>query len=480
VANTFLVLRTNDTGVQVFWHDGQNIDSTGIGALPGAALESVGAGREFIKHNNRVVTFLDITFVIQDGIIYKSTDEAATFASDHALTGTSTSNANNASIIAPVPVMVSGLLNLIGFYVLTTNNIGVMIYDVAGDSWSSVDTGVSATSFTDGATTPVVFQGLVYARVGDAWIAYDPVSTGTLTLTGAVDGANSGSDQMIVWNGSLWNGPHKDITSRSGMAQLVGSTWDIDTNGVTFSDVGTDLASGENKAAVFIDPNTSNLIVIWSSTNGTLFAHRVTPGLVVTDITGTVVGAALTTLGANVDARLWPHITRAPSGAYTVTIYGSRGAEPADPVERFEWVDDATQITEVGVVGGSGDMAFPYAITGGDQYGFFVGEKRTLQTAQISTSTGINITCEAFEQGGTTFSVRGHFDREGVDANSLTLSPMTVGNPTGTGGLSVSGGNPGAQIDGVPADRTPVLFDWDQVSDGFVTGDNFNFQLEAL
>ena len=77
-------------------------------------------------------------------------------------------------------------------------------------------------------------------------------------------------------------------------------------------------------------------------------------------------------------------------------------------------------------------------------------------------------------------SVRGHYDQVGVSPNTLTLAPMTILNPAGTGGLSLGGSNPGAQVDGVPANRTAITFDWDQVTDGFTTGDNFNFQLEAL
>ena len=476
MASTFLILRTNDTSPQLYWHDGQNISPTGIGALPGAALESVGAGREFVKHNNRVFTYLDTTFAIQDGIIYQSTDEAGTFASAHTLAGTATGNAINHQIVAPVPVMVSGALNLIGFYGLTTNNIGVMIYDVALDSWSSSDTGVSATAFTTGMTVPVVYQGLVYARVGAAYIAYDPVSTGTVTLT-ASGFTNVGADQMIIWNGALWLGGVTDGAS-TGMAKLQGTTWDLSVGGVDLSGAATVLAT--SKTGLFIDPSTNNLIVMMKQTT-TFAIYRITPGLAVTDLTGTVKGASLTTLGGfGSNTRVWPHVTRAPAGVYTVTIYASRGAEPTDPIERFEWVNDATQFTEVGVVGGSGDMAFPYAISGGDQYGFFSGEKRTVQTAQIATATGIKITCEAFQDGGTTLSVRGHFDAIGASPNTLTLAPMTLGNPTGTGGLSVSGVNPGAQVDGVPADRTVIQFDWDQITDGFTTGDNYNYQLEAL
>ena len=143
-------------------------------------------------------------------------------------------------------------------------------------------------------------------------------------------------------------------------------------------------------------------------------------------------------------------------------------------------MDDASNFTELGVVGGSGDMAFPYATHGGDYNGFFPGEKRVVQTAEVSNTTGITITCEAFQQSGGTLSVRGHYDQTAANNNNLTLDPMTVGNPTGTGGLSVSGSNPGAQIDGVPANRTAVNFDWDQATDGFTTGDGFSYQLEAL
>jgi len=476
VATTFLVLRTNDTSPQLFWHDGQNIDPSGIGALPAAVLETLpGASRENVKHNNRVFTFLDTIFVVHDGIIYESTDEAATFASTHTLTSTAVGNTNNAQCIAPIPVMVSGALKLIGFYILTGGNIGVMEYNVALGSWSSSDTGVASVSPTLGMTLPVAFQGLVYVRVGTAYIAYDPVSTGTITLSSGVLG--EGADQIIAWNGDLWLGPIAD-GSNLGMAKLQGSTWDVNVGGVVLS--GTNAPFAASKGGVFIDPNTNNLIVLVDSTAG-WHVYRVTPGLVVTDLSGTVKGPALTALGdfGGDASRVWPHITRAPGGVYSVTLYASRGPETTDPIERFEWVNDATIFTEVGVVGGSGDMAFPYAITGGDQYGFFVGEKRVLQTAQAANPTGITITCEAFQDGGSTMSVRGHFDKASVDANSLTLDPMTIGNPVGAG-LSVSGVNPGAQVDGVPANRTAITFDWDQVTDGFITGDNYRFQLEAL
>lgn len=476
MANTFLVLRTNDTSPQLYWHDGQNITATGLGALPGAVLESIGAGREFVKHNNRVFTFLDTTFVIHDGLIYESTNEAGTFASTHTLTGSAIGNAINHQAVAPVPVMVSGALKLVGFYGLTTNNIGVMTYDVALGTWSSSDTGVSATAFTTGMTVPVVYRGLIYARVGDAYIAYNPVSAGTVTLT-APGLSDIGADQMIVWNDALWLGGVTDGAS-TGLAKLQGTAWDLSVGGIDLSGAATVLAT--SKTGLFIDPSTNNLIVMMKQTT-TFAIYRITPGLAVTDLTGTVKGAGLTTLGGfGNNTRIWPHATRAPAGVYTVTIYASRGAEPTDPIERFEWVDDVTQFTEVGIVGGSGDLAFPYAITGSDQYGFFAGELRAAQTAQSLLPTGVRITCEAFQDSGTTLSVRGHFDREGVDANSLTLSPMTISNPTGTGGLTTSGGNPGVQIDGVPVNRTAIQFDWDQVADGFITGDHYYYQLEAL
>jgi len=478
VATTFLVLRTNDTSPQLYWHDGQNIDPTGLGVLPTAALEALpGASRTNVKHNNRVFTFLDTIFAIQDGRIFESTDEAATFALTHTLTGTAIANSNNAQCIAPIPVMVLGALKLIGFYFLTTGNVGIMEYDVAGGTWSSSDSGVAGGVTTSGMTVPVFYQGLVYARTGAAFVAYDPVSTGTVTITGT--GLISlGADQMFSWNGDLWVGPVAKAGNLIGMASLQGSAFNFSPGGVTV--VSGDGLFATSKAGVFVDPNTNNLIVMLHR-GGNFSIYRITTGLVVTDITGTVKGPALTTLGGfGLNSRIWPHITRAPGGVYSVTIYGSRGADTTDPVERFEWVDDATQITEIGVVGGTGDLAFPYAIYGGDQYGFFAGEKRVLQTAQASNSLGITVTCEAFQDSGTTLSVRGHFDKAGVDANPLTLSPMTLSNPLGTGGLSVSGVNPGAQVDGVPANRTAITFDWDQVTDGFITGDNYSFQLEGL
>lgn len=475
MASTFLVLRNNDTSPQLYFHDGQNIDPTGLGALPGAVLETATGGRAVTKHNNRVFTLLDMVFVIHNNEVYVSTDEGATFTLDHTFTGGSiTANANQT--IGPVPVMVNGALKLVGFY-FNSLNINIFEYDVALDSWTSFDSGVNASANTAGFTTPVVFNGLVYVRAGDVFIAYDPVSTGTVTLTnnGLI---NLGADQLIAWNGGLWLGPITDSGINSGMALLQGSTWDASTGGVNFS-IGQGPAT-TSKAGVFIDPNTGNLIVMERSTTSFL-VFRITPGLVVTDITGAVVGAGLAALGAvGNETRIWPHISRSPGGNYTVDIYAARGGDTTDPVERFTWVNDATNFTELGVVGGTGDMAFPYAIHGGDYNGFFAGEKRVVQTAQSANANGITITCEAFQDGGTTLSVRGHYDEVGADPNALTLAPMTISNPAGTGGLSVSGSNPGAQIDGVPANRTAITFDWDQVTDGFVTGDNFNFQLEAL
>ena len=216
-------------------------------------------------------------------------------------------------------------------------------------------------------------------------------------------------------------------------------------------------------------------------TGGAFSVVRVTPGLVVTDITGAVAGVALSSLGGfGENTRLWPHVTRLPGGTYTVDVFAARGPDTTDPVEKFTWVDDVTNFDELGVVGGSGDMAFPYAIHGSDYNGFFANERRTAQTAQVDNLTGITITVEAFENGGTTASVRGHYDQVGADPNALTLDPMTILNPAGTGGLSLSGVNPGAQIDGVPVDRTPITFDWDQLTDGFTTGDPFSFQLEVF
>jgi len=482
MANTFLTLRNSDTSVQLFFHDGQNISPTGLGALPGAILEPIiSADRGNTKQINRTWVLLDSIFALNNGIIYESTDEGATFAVDHTLVDTTPGDDQMAQGVGPIPVMVLGALKLIGAYITDTTEIGIMTYDVAAGTWASVNTGISSVNVSRGNTLPIFFNGLVYFRCGQVFGAYDPVSTGTISLSSSLVVNAYGSDQIIEWNGALWSGPHQEVTANAGMARLVGSTWDIDTNGADFSVGATQTPRRTSKSGVFIDPVTNNLIVMWTSNTQVFRVMRITPGLVVTDITGTVAGAGLAALGAfSLNTRFWPHITRSPGGAYSVVIYAARGADPTDPVEKFEWVDDATQITEDGIVGGSGEMAFPYAIDGGDQYGFFAAEKRVAQTAQAANPTGITVTCEAFQQGGTTLSVRGHFDKEGVDANSLTLSPMTLSNPTGTGGLSVSGVNPGAQIDGVPADRTPISMDWNQVTDGFATGDNYNFQLEAL
>ena len=375
MAETFLVLRSNDTSPQLYFHDGQNIDPTGLGALPAAALEDLtafGGVRTNVKQNNRVFTLLDMIFVIQDSKIYVSTDEAATFTLDFTFTGAS-ANTYEAQCLSPVPVMVLGALHLIGFYI-SGSDIFVFDYDVAGDSWSDMDTGVNAASQTTGMTVPVVWNGLVYARIGDAFIAYDPVSTGTVTLTND-DVSNFGGDQMIAWNDDLYLGPVTGSGVNQGMAKLSGGTWSVSTGGIDFS-VGGFAPSSTSKGAVFIDPNTGNLIVMSRDTaGGSMRVHRVTSGLVVTDITGTVVGAALSSLGGTgANIRLWPHITRAPGGTYTVNLYASGGPEPADAVERFTWVSDAANFTELGVVGGSGDMAFPYAIHGGDYNGFFAGD----------------------------------------------------------------------------------------------------------
>lgn len=479
MAQTFLVLRTNDTSPQLYFHDGQNIDPTGLGALPGAALEdiatAVAGNRDNVKHNNRAFTFLDKVFVIQDSKIYVSTDEGATFLLDFTFTGVG-ANSEEVHMLAPIPVMVSGSLKLIGFYASGADNY-VFEYDVATDTWTDADTGTNNTGLNpSGMTIPVVYQGLVYARVGTSFIAYDPISTGTVLLT---DGGvtNVGQDQMLVWNGNLYVGPVSDGLVTAGMALLQGGGFDLDVGGIN---LGITAPGTSAKTAVFIDPNTGNLIVFVVQAAGALSALRVTPGLVVTDITGAVVGAGLAALGANPQARLWPHVSRAPSGTYSVEIYASAGGLTSDAVQRFTWVDDLTNLTEVGIVGGSGDMAFPYSIHGGDQYGFFPGEKRVFQTAQAVNATGITVTCEAYQQVGGTISVRGHYDKLGATANSLTLAPMTVGNPAGAGGLVLTGGNPGAQVDNVPANRTPITFDWDQVTDGFVTGDNYSYQLEGL
>jgi hypothetical protein len=333
----------------------------------------------------------------------------------------------------------------------------------------------------------VVFNGLVYARVGVTYVAYDPVSTGTVTLTNNdLSGTYHGCNQFFTWNGGLWVG----TTSNGGITpaaivQVVGSTLDISANGISLpvTTPASDFPAAGSKNCIFVDPDTGNLIV-WATTSGVgqpFYVWRITPGAVVTDITGTVVGAGLTTLGEfGVNTRFWPHITRVPGGDYNVVIYASRGPNTTDPVERFEWVDDATPITEVGVVGGSSDIAFPYAIHGGDYSGFFAGEKRVMQTAQAANASGIAITFEAYQQSGAEISVRGHFDKVGATSNPLTLAPMTIGNPSGDPGLAISGANPGAQVDNVPTNRTPITMDWDQVTDGFVTGDNYNYQLEAL
>lgn len=478
MADTFLVLRSNNTSPQLFFHDGTNIDSAGLGALPGATLESlagIGGTRTNLKQNNRTFTFLDEIFVIQNGVIYRSVDEAVTFAAQHTLTGTTTNSA--AQIVGPVPAMVSGTLKLIGFYVIDTNVIHTFTYDVATTSWTSGPTGVSVSSIVEGATAPVVFNGLVHARVGDMFIAYDPVTTGVLTLTNS-GLTNLGSDQMIVWNGDLWLGPVTDGAVNLGMAKLQGSSWDLGTGGIDLGGAAT--PSGSSKAGVFIDRATGNLIVM-TRTSSTLSIYRVTPALAVTDITATVKGTNLSTLGSfGLNTRIWPHVTREPGGLYTTDIYAARGPDTTDPVERFQWVDTATQITELGIVGGTGDMAFPYAVHGGDYNGFFSGEQRILQTSQVNNLSGITITFEAFKSGGGTLSVRGHYDEVGETANSLTLAPMTISNPTGAVGLTLSGVNPGVQIDNVPTDRTPISFDWNQIADGFVSGERYNYQLEIL
>lgn len=479
MSETFLVLRTNDTSPQLFFHDGETIDATGIGSLPGAALEDLtaqGGVRTDVKHNNRVVTLLDMIFVIQDSKVYVSTDEAATFTLDFTFTGAS-ANTWETQVVGPIPVMASNALHLIGFYV-SGSDIFVFDYDVAGDSWSDTDTTINATTMTAGATVPVVFDGLVHVRIGDAFIGYDPVSTGTLSFTNS-GLSNLGADQMLVWNGGLYLGPVTDGGINGGMALFQNGVWDLGIGGIDLS-LGA-VVSSSSKSGVFVDPATNNLIVMTRTSGGALVVNRVTTGAVVTDITGTVVGTALATLGGTGDnVRIWPHLTRAPGGTYSVEIYAAGAPGTADAVQRFTWVDDATAFTELGVVGGSGDMAFPYAIHGGDYNGFFPGERRVVQTAQVSIATGLTITCQAYYQTGGTVSVRAHYDKVGDLPNSLTLEAMTITNPLGDPGLSLVGSNPGARIDGVPANRTAITFDWDQVTDGFVTGDNFNFQLEIF
>jgi len=480
VAETFLVLRSNDTSPQLFFHNGFTIDSSGLGSLPGASLEdltALGGVRDNVKQNNRVFTFLDMIFVIQDGVIYRSTDEATTFASDFTFTGTT--DDWYPQVIGPVPVMVQGAIKLVGFY-MSGVNIFVFEYDLAGDTWSDSDTTVDVTTGTAGQTVPVVSNNLVYVRIGDMFIAYDPSSGGTITLSSSL--SNEGADQMVLWNGGLWLGPITDgAPAHAGIATLDGASWDVDTNGADLGVGASDFPSTSSKAGLFVDPNTNNLIVMWTSDAGNFFVHSITPGLVVTDLTGTVAGSSLTTLGTfGANTRFWPHVTRQPGGTYGVFIYAARGPTPSDPIEKFEWVDDATQIIEHGVVGGSGDMAFPYAIHGGDYNGFFVDEKRVLQTAQSVNPSGITVTCQVYQNGGTVLSVRGHHDNVQANVNNLTLDPMTILNPAGDPGLSLGGSNPGAQVDNVPADKTPITFDWDQIADGFVTGDTYNYQLEAF
>jgi len=461
--------------IQAYHHNGTALAA--LGALPAAALEANtsvgGATLTSLYAHNRGWVMLDSIFVLQDGIIYKSTDEGVTFAAVHTLAGTAAND--RANFTGPIAVMVQGAMKYVGFYIRGAN-IGVYEYTVATDAWVDADLGIAAGTVNEGISVPCDHKGLLYGRVGaDNLIAYDPVSGGATTLTFVgLAGANTTQGQFISWAGALWLGPF-DIGGFTAMGQLVGSAF------MAFNIEAVGLIAADHLPAIWIDPTTNNLIILWENAPGSAgLCYELTSSGVATNLTGTVVGAALAALftGGSI-TRLWPHYERTTSG-YTVHIYGTRGVLSTDPIERFTWVDIATPIIETGLVGGHAAMAFPYAVQGGGDHLFFAGERRVLQTAELSTPTGVQITAEAHRLSGGLISVRGHQHEVGP-VGGPPLSPMTIENPTGGGGgLVLAGSNPGAQVDNVPTDRTPFSFDWRQDVDGFVTGDNFNFQLEGF
>ena len=459
--------------VQAYYHNGTILAALGV--LPAAALEANasvgGAALTSLYAHNRGWVMLDSIFVLQNGIIYKSTDEGVTFAAVHTLAATAAND--HANFTGPVAVMVQGALKYIGFYVRGAN-IGVYEYTVATDSWADADLGIAAGLVGEGVSIPCEHKGLIYGRVGGAELfSYDPVSAGVTTLTFAgLSGTNTVQAQCISWDDTLWLGP-LDIGGVTVMGQLVGTAF----TAVPIEGIG--LIASTHLPAIFIDPLTGNLIILWEDVAGAVgLCYELTSAGLATNRTGTVIGVALALLftgGSN--TRLWPHYERTAGGGYTVHIYGTRGRLASDPIERFTWVDVASPMLETGVVAGHAAMAFPYAVQGGGDHLFFPGERRVLQTAEAGAAFGLTVTAEAYQQAGGTISVRGH-QHKVSDPGGPPLSPMTIQNPSL--GLGLGGINPGAQINGVPTNRTPFSFDWRQDADGFVSGDNYVHQLEGF
>ena len=468
----FILTRGNtvDGIVEVYSHDGINI--TPLGALPGAGQETEALGNGY-HSGTRGLVVLDKIFVWQDGAIYKSTDEEVTFASEFVVA----SKPTNAGSVAqgwnrPVPVMVSGALKYIGFYVATAGSIvHMLIYDVATDAWSDLTTGVVGGG---GCSSPVSHDGKIYFMHNQAnATVFDPVSSSATTL-GFTGGTLTPAGSMIVWNNNVY------LIGRNGAGAVV--HWFL--AGASFTAGPSTGAQGATGSihAVFADPNTNDLIVVAAFTGAnTTRITSMTPGHVVTDLTGTVGSAALNAISVTGTAWFFPVVTRGLGGGITVDFYGMSARTPAGSVQKFTWVNQGTLITAGPVVGGAGSWNWPVANDGADHWLFNANQKRIAQVAQATLGTGLRPTFKAYASGGGTVSVTPYWRSlaNGADVKESPVQSMTISNPLGAGGLGLSGANPGKVITGVPTDKTAITFDWDQITDGFVGGDDYDFQLEV-
>ena len=463
--SSFIVVEghTTSVGGPTAWlHPGDTNPLVALGALPGANV--VTAGRS-VWAGATSLTVLDRIFVFQHDRIFKSTDEGATFILEPTLGVLPNFNAGGAVGIAPVPVMLNGALKYYGFHHGLAGNAVMRIeYDVATDTWTSVDTGVTSGGGAS-SVQPVEFEGRIYGTRGNLDFVFDP-SIGSMASLGD-PGTLDYRSRLIPWNGNMY----LFYGILGNLYQLVGATYTLVTSLDAFG------VGSQGSPAVFVDPNTNNLIALWHDSSGNPKSFSVTPGHVVTNINA-IEGVAWTAFPATV--RLNPVVSRAVGGAVSVAIYAGTGVGIGNPFQRFDWVNDATPMNEVGVIAGTGDFFFPTSISdGGEQLLFTPTGKRVLQTAQVDNVNGIQMTMEAFQSGGGTMSVRQRH-RNVSDVKNIPLTPSTILNPAGTGGLSLTGGNPGAQVDGVPANKTPITYEWDAVADGFGLGDTYDVQIEAF
>ncbi|MGD9725437.1 MAG: hypothetical protein AB7L09_00030 [Nitrospira sp.] len=459
----FIVVNGYTPGpVTVYFHDGTSI--TPLGSLPLAAVET----GTFFNNNTRSLVVLNRIFIFQgdttgDAKIFKSTDEGSTFTLDTTL---STFPANTSCWAAPVPVMVLGALKYIGLYQdSATGTIRYLIYDVATDSWSEVSSGA-----TSGVTTicgPVSHNGKLYFRTNNNnyWV-YDPVSGSTTSLTGTT---GTSVDALIVWNNTVVIMQRNLGSGNAELRYLSGTTFTLGTN---FGVIG---AAASGRFAMAVDPNTNNLIVVAPNTINTR-VFIVDPTWAYTDLTATVATTGLSTLA---DPPVYPLVSQ---GGSVVEFLAMASRSGAASVQRFTWVDQATPMVAAGVIAGAGSYFWPNVYDGADHWLFNPGQRRVAQVSQVVYANGIKPTIQCYRSSGGTSSATLEY-RSLANLGDVTEIPShaaTIENPTGDPGLALTGVNPGAQIDNIPNDNTPITFEWNQSTDGLFTGEDYDYRLRVF